>query len=571
MDQTQYAESNSNLTDKVEDLTFFTPEDFADEEEMIAKTTEQFLKLDVRPLMEKATPIEQQAVRTLFEKAGEIGLLGIEVPEDFGGLELGKKVAGLVAEKMGAAGSFSVSFNIHAGVGTLPYVYFGTKAQKKKYLPKLISGEWIGAYALTEPNAGSDALNAQTTAVLSEEGTYWTLNGEKQWITNAQLANCYVVFGKTAKGMTAFIVDRTFEGVSIGPEEKKMGIKDSSTATLILEDVKIPAENVLGEIGKGHQVALNILNMARLKLAFANIGTGKHAFQLALAYAKERKQFQKSLVDFTMIQEKIANMAVQLFGAESAAYRTAGELDDAVQHLASTEEFVRVVAGFMMDCAINKVNCSEALDYIVDEAVQIHGGYGYMQEYEVENLYRDARINRIFEGTNEINRLAIAKVVLKKGQSVSRIEQADYPACLERSYDYIVAAKQQVDIVLKALTLHLKESIGEQQEFLRLLANINKRLFILESAFKRTEKAIDKQEEASEKLKRLLTEILCEEGYRSIQADAITFVSSAYTDENSRRKIVSEIEAVSFPLYSNLFEKKREIVQAMIKSGRYTV
>ena len=571
MDHLQYEESTSNLTDRVANSTFFTPEDFTDDEEMIAKTTEQFLKLDVRPRMEKDKPLTQQGVRALFEKAGEIGLLGIEVPEDFGGLELGKKVAGLVAEKLGAAGSFSVSFNIHVGVGTLPYVYFGTKAQKEKYLPKFISGEWIGAYALTEPNAGSDALSAKTNAVLSEDGTYWTLNGEKQWITNAQLANCYVVFAKTNKGMTAFIVDRTYEGVSVGPEEKKMGIKDSSTATLILEDVKIPADNVLGEIGKGHHVALNILNMARLKLAFANIGTSKHALQLALTYAKERKQFQKAIIDFTMIQEKIANMAVQLYGAESAAYRTAGELDEIVQNVASNDEFVRVVADFMMDCAINKVYCSETLDFIVDEAVQIHGGYGYMQEYEVENLYRDARINRIFEGTNEINRLAIAKGMLKKLGKEQEVFTVSHLPCLERASHYILAAKQQIDVSLKALTNQLKESTEEEQEYLRLLANMNKRLFVMKSALKRTEKAIEKKGEASENIKLLITDILCEEGYRSIQTDAISFISSAYTDENSRKEIVSEAEAVTVPLYSNLFQKKREIVQAMKKSGRYTV
>lgn len=575
MERKQYDGYNSNLLDKHKDLTYFTPEDFTDEEDMIAKTTEQFLKLDVKPQLEKVTAMDEQAVRTLFEKAGEIGLLGIEVPEEFGGLELGKKVAGLVAEKMGEAGAFSVSFNIHVGVGTLPYVYFGTKEQKEKYLPKLVSGEWIGAYALTEPNAGSDALNAKTTAVLCEDGTTWILNGEKQWITNAQLANCYVVFGKAAEGMTAFIVDRTFEGVSVGPEEKKMGIKGSSTATLILEDVKIPFENVLGEVGKGHQVALNILNMARLKLAFANIGTGKYALQLALNYAKERKQFQKALINFTMIQEKIANMAVQLFGAESAAYRTAGELDDAVQNINSHEEFVKIIADFVMDCAINKVNCSETLDYIVDEAVQIHGGYGYMREYAVENLYRDARINRIFEGTNEINRLAIAKYALKKVGKRKGIYniggEVSYLASLERSYRFIEGAKQHLNIVLKALTLHLHESVEEEQEYLRLLANMNKRLFILESSFKRTEKAIAQQGEASEKIKRLLTEILCEEGYRMIQVDAISIVSSVYTDENSRRKVVSEIESVSVPLYCNLFAKKRGIVQAMIECGHYIV
>lgn len=348
----------------------FTPEDFTEEDQLIAKTTELFVKQEVAPKLSAIEQHDYAAGRELFGKAGELGLLGIEVPVEYGGLSLNKKVAGLVAEKMGFAGSFSVSYNIHAGVGTLPYVYFGTEAQKQSYLPKLASGEWIGAYALTEPNAGSDALHARTSAVLNEDGTSWLLNGEKQWITNAQLADVYVVFANTGEGMTAFIVERGFDGVSVGPEEKKMGIKGSSTATLLLDNVQVPLSNVLGKPGQGHRVALNILNMARLKLAFSNIGSAKQALQLAVAYGKVRKQFQKSLVDFTMIQEKIANMAVSIYGAESAAYRTAGALDEALQAVDSSDEMTRRLADFAMECAINKVYSSEMQDQIVDEAVQ---------------------------------------------------------------------------------------------------------------------------------------------------------------------------------------------------------
>ncbi|MBE1555895.1 acyl-CoA dehydrogenase family protein [Sporosarcina limicola] len=567
MERTRHPMLDSDAVDGV----YFTPEDFTDDENMIAKTTKQFIKLDAKPQSEKNRPI----TRSLFEKAGEIGLLGIEVPEAYGGFDLGKKVAGLVAEIMGAAGSFSVSFNIHVGVGTLPYVYFGTEAQKGKYLPKLASGEWIGAYALTEPNAGSDALNSKTSAVLNKEGTGWILNGEKQWITNAQLADCYVVFGKTADGMTAFIVERTFEGVSVGPEEKKMGISGSSTATLILEDVMIPTENVLGEIGKGHHIALNILNMARLKLAFANIGTAKRALHLAVTYAKQRKQFQTALVDFTMTQEKLANMAVRIYGAESAAYRTVGAMDDALQSVESTEEFVNVVADYMIDCAVNKVNSSESLDYIVDEAVQIHGGYGYMQEYEVENLYRDARINRIFEGTNEINRLTIAKGLLKKikkeklwpdaGKGNSHIQ------ALERQGDYLTKAKELVALSLKAVTPSFEKAIVEEQEYLRLLANMNIRIYIMESTLVRTEKAVIKNGELEEERKLLMTDVLCEEGYRHVQSAAISFVSAALTDEFDRDRMMKEIQDFSVPIYSNLFIKKRKIARSIIEGARYNV
>lgn len=389
---------------------------------------------------------------------------------------------------MGYAGAFSVSFNIHAGVGTLPYVYFGTEEQKEKYLPKLASGEWIGAYALTEPNAGSDALSAKTSAVLNEDGTAWKLNGEKQWITNAHMADVYVVFAKTNKGMTAFIVERTCEGVSIGLEEKKMGIKGSSTATLILEDVMIPAENVLGEVGKGHHVALNILNFARLKLAFGNIGTAKQAIGLSVQYGKERKQFQTELVDFTMIQEKIANMIIATYGAESAAYRTAGVIDEAIHETAKDDSIIQKMSQYAMECAINKVNASEILGNIVDEAVQIHGGYGYMQEYEVERLYRDARISRIFEGTNEINRLTVAKMLLKQMQQLEPQADEMIGENVERNHRYILLSKQLLKQSLKTLSQSPDLKIEQEQEYSRVLADMMKDVYVMESAFLRTKK-----------------------------------------------------------------------------------
>ena len=542
--------------------TYFTPEDFTDDEEMIAKTTENFVKHAVKVQSATDKPMESQAVRALFEQAGEIGLLGIEVPEKYDGFNLGKKVAGLVAEKMGEAGSFSVSYNIHAGVGTLPYVFFGTEQQKKKYLPKLVSGEWIGAYALTEPNAGSDALNTKTSAVLNETKTSWLLNGEKQWITNAQLADCYVVFAKTDKGMTAFIVERKFEGVSVGPEEKKMGINDSSTATLVLEDVLVPPENVLGEVGKGHHIALNILNMARLKLAFANIGTAKRALQLAVVYAKERKQFDMALADFTMIQEKLSNIAIRIYGAESAAYRTAGLMDEAIDSVDSSKKLISVVSEFMVDCATNKVNSSEMLDFAVDEALQVHGGYGYMREYEVENLYRDARINRIFEGTNEINRLAIAKGLLKKEDSnqdfTNLIVKESPMLALEREYQYLFQARQLFKLVLATITEPLKGAIEKEQEYLRLLADMYSKIFVMESALLRTEKAVSKNGKSQEEGKVLITEVLCEESYQSVKSAAISFVSGAVTDENERENVIKDIQTISVPLYSNIFFKKKE-------------
>lgn len=542
---------------------YFTPEDFQAEEKMIADTTEKFVK-DVK----KRNANSKEDVQQLFEEAGATGLLGVEVEEDYDGLNLGKKVAGLVAEKMGEAGSFSVSFNIHAGVGTLPYVFWGTTEQKKKYLPKLVSGEWIGAYALTEPNAGSDALNMKTNAVQTEDGT-WILNGEKQWITNAGIASCFVVFAKTVEGFTAFIVDRDFQGVSIGPEEKKMGINGSSTATLVLEDVKIPAENVLGEIGKGHYIALNILNMARLKLAFSNVGTAKRALQLATEYAGERKQFKKAIAEFPMTQEKIANMTIGIFGAESAVYRTAGLLDDALSSVNSTEEIQKVLPKFIADCAVNKVNGSEVLDYVVDEAVQIHGGYGYMQEYEVENLYRDARINRIFEGTNEINRLAIAKSVLK-GFSYDQEPMTEIKE-LSDAHQYLIQSKLLFNKILNALPSSIKEKVDEEQEYFSVLANMYSKIYVMESVFSRTQKAMNKNSAAQEQLKLFMTEVLCEESFQEIKQKAILLIACSSVDEEELKQFIQQIEAVEVPLYSNLFLKKRKIASKIVAETKYHV
>lgn len=553
------------------DTKVFTPEDFNEEDHLISKTTEKFVKNRVMPLLESIDQHDHENVKKLFKEAGELGLLSIEVPESYGGLSLNKKLSGLVAEKMGFGGSFSVSFNIHAGVGTLPYVYYGTEKQKQKYLPKLVSGEWIGAYALTEPNAGSDALNAKTTAILNEPGTAWLLNGEKQWITNAQVADVYVVFAKTSKGMTAFIVDRSFKGVSIGPEEKKMGIKGSSTATLILEEVSVPAQNVLGKVGQGHHVALNILNVARLKLSFSNIGTSKQALKLAVNYAKQRKQFDRPIISFSMIQEKIADMAIGIYGAESAAYRTADSLDNVFDTTEPLDEKLGKLAKYAAECAINKVNCSEVLDRIVDEAVQIHGGYGYMQEYEVERLYRDARISRIFEGTNEINRLTIAKLLMKKGfQNVGTWLEPLFNKQETRDLQYIQLSKILINKSLKALTLS-KINIQQEQEYSRLLADMLKEIYVMESAVIRTEKAIQKNGIDKERLKENMTNVICEEGYRRIEEMAMLILSGTESDEAGRKVMLDEVRSLSVPLFRNLFIQKREIAERMADQEKYNV
>ncbi|MFJ5769849.1 acyl-CoA dehydrogenase family protein [Psychrobacillus sp. NPDC093180] len=551
----------------------FTPDDFTEEDHLIAKTTESFIKQDVIPHLSQFEQHNYALTSKLFKKAGDLGLLSIEVPEDYGGLSLNKKTSGLVAEKMGQSGSFSVSFNIHVGVGTLPYVYFGTAEQKEKYLPKFASGQWIGAYALTEPSAGSDALSLKTTAVLQEDGT-WLLNGEKQWITNAKVADVFVVFAKTVDGVTAFIVEKSFTGVSTGPEEKKMGIKGSSTATLILDNVVVPGENLLSVSGKGHQVALNILNMARLKLAFANIGTAKQATRLSIEYVNERKQFNKHLANFTMIQEKIANMVISIYGAESAAYRTAHSIDESLEAIESDQEIPAVLANYAIECALNKINSSEILDEIVDEAVQIHGGNGFMQEYEVESLYRDARISRIFEGTNEINRLTISKLILKKQAeliSTASLVASESSSRPNRNFQYIILSLellQKVLIAFSKTTLNLEQ----EQEYLRLLADMTKDIYVMESSYLRLEKYLRKTGIAEEEtIHQLITSVICEEGYRKVETAAVTILSSLEIEEQLRAVMLQDIKQLSVPLYSNLFIRKRKIAEVMIGHGRYFI
>src|SRR5690625_3754501 len=440
---------------------------------------EQFVEEQVMPKIGAMEEHNYEVSLDLFKVSGELGLLGADVPSAHGGLDLGKKTSGLVAEKMGYGASFSVGFNIHTGVGTLPYVYFGTEDQKQRYLPKLSSGEWVGAYALTEPNAGSDALSARASAKKTDEG--WVLNGEKQWITNAHMADVYVVFARSEEGMTCFIVERTMDGVSVGPEEDKLGIRGSSTATLILENVLVPEENMLGVIGKGHHIALNILNLARLKLAFSNVGMAKQALDEAVTYGKVREQFKHPLVKFPMIQEKLVNSAIEIFAAESATYYTAGILNHLTASVEDEQEVVKSLADYQMDCAINKVYASETLDKAVDEALQIHGGYGYMKEYDVERMYRDARINRLFEGTNEINRLTIAKAFLAnyyKDNSILDVEVNDSDDDVMRFTNLSVKLLQ---LAVSALPEMDRAGMDAEQEVLRLIADMLKDIYVLKA------------------------------------------------------------------------------------------
>ncbi|SDJ24482.1 acyl-CoA dehydrogenase family protein [Natribacillus halophilus] len=540
------------------DPDIFTPEDLSEDEVMIAKTTEKFVKQSVIPDAERLEQHDYQAGEETFAAAGELGLLAIEIPEAYGGLELGKHVAGLVAENIGnGGGSFSVAYNIHAGVGTTPYIYYGNEEQKQKYLSELGTGASVGAYALTEPSAGSDALKGKTKAVWNEEKQAWILSGEKQWITNAHLAQVYVVFANTEAGMTAFIAEKGMEGLTIGPEEKKMGINGTSTATLVFDEVAIPTENVLGEVGKGHRIAMNTLNLARLKLSFANMGSAKRALELSVSYGKERKQFQRTLTGFPMIQEKIANMNIAIYGIESMAYQTASQVDRALE-ANSEEDPSRVVGQFIAECATSKIQASEVLAAVSDEAVQIHGGYGFMQEYEVERIYRDARISRIFEGTNEINRLAVAKSLFSQFQS----QESERPTGLNRNATFIDEAEQRFFEILKALVDIPREDLLEAQEFSQLTADIFNDISIMRAAFLRAEKA-----GAGATLKQLMTDVICEEGYERVEAAIIRLWAAVVA--NPGKMIASIRERPNVPEVENLIKKKREIAEYVIDAEKY--
>ncbi|SHF87598.1 acyl-CoA dehydrogenase family protein [Ornithinibacillus halophilus] len=579
----------------VEDINgedVITPEDFTDEHQMIAKTTEEFVAGEVLPLVDNLENHEFEHSVDLLKKAGELGLLGADVPEEYGGLGLDKISSSLITEKFSRAGGFSVTHGAHVGIGSLPIVFFGNEDQKQKYLPKLASGELLAAYALTEPGSGSDALGAKTTAKLNEAGTHYILNGEKQWITNSAFADVFVVYAKIdGEHFSAFIVERDYPGVSTGPEEKKMGIKSSSTRTLILEDAEVPVENLLGEKGKGHRIAFNILNVGRYKLAIGGVGGSKRGIELATKYVNERKQFGTAISSFSLTQEKLATMAARTYANESAVYRTVGLFEQRMgsmtdEQLADGREVAKAIAEYQIECSMNKYTATECLDYVADEAVQLHGGYGFMQEYEVERIYRDSRINRIFEGTNEINRLLVPGTLLKKAMKgelpllqkaqglqeelMMMMPEEVGTEPLEQEKHLLRNAKKIVLLGAGLAAQKYMQKLEKEQEILVNLADMVAEVYNMESAILRTEKAINKSGLEKNNQKLLYTQVYVQEAFNRIEADAKETLI-AVEQGDTLRMMLSSLRKLTRHEPTNVIAKKREIAANIIEAEKYVV
>jgi len=490
----RHFKGGSFLLEQREPEDLFTPEDFSDEHRQIAKTAAEFIRNEVMPAVAEIEAKNFAVTRGLLRKAGELGLLGVSVPEEYGGLDMDKVTSAVIAESISKLASFSVAFSAHVGIGTLPIVWYGTPAQKQKYLPKLTTAEWVAAYALSESSSGSDALNCRTRAVLSEDGKHWVLNGEKMWISNSGFADIFTVFAKVdGEKFSAFVVERGTPGFSVGAEEHKLGIRGSSTCPLVLADCKIPVENLLGEVGKGHHIAFNILNIGRFKLGAAAIGGAKNSLADQVGYAKDRRAFGKSISEFGLIQEKFAESAAAIYVGESMVYRTIGMIDAALADVdghaeGAYKEIQKRIEEYAVECSILKVWCSEMLGLVVDHGVQVYGGYGYVEEYPAERAYRDARINRIFEGTNEINRLIITGFLMKRAMNgqlplMAAIKQVmdevmSGPAGPEELEGTLAPEKQMLGAARK-LTLfaagvasqRYMQGLADQQEIMAALAD----------------------------------------------------------------------------------------------------
>ncbi len=574
------------LLEDLQPSEIFTPEDFTEEQRMFGQTAEEFMDREVLPNAEKIEQQDFHILKTLMKKAGDLGLLSVDIPEAYGGLGLDKVSSMIIAEKLAKQGSFSVTWGAHTGIGTLPIVFFGTEDQRQRYLPGLASGDLIGAYALTEPGAGSDAMNIQTKAVPTPDGSSFVLTGNKQFITNAGIADLFIVFAKVeGEYFTAFIVERETPGLSIGPEEHKLGIKGSSTCSVTFDGVKVSQDQVLGEIGKGHRIAFGILNIGRYKLGVGAVGASKEALKIATQYAKERVQFGKPIAEFGLIQEKLAWMALRTFVTESMAYRLAGLFDEILQPLnpqdpSYPQQIWKGIAEYAVECSILKVYGSETLDFVADETVQIFGGYGYTSEYPAEQIYRDSRINRIFEGTNEINRLLIpgmlmrwalkgklplipkAAATLKESLTLmpSRLPRPEGPLGEEI---HMLSMAKRLTLVLSAVAANrFKEQLREEQEVLAALANMVMEVYAFESALLRALKTKSPLMEDAVRL-------YAPEALRSMEEQAYHVLPYLAAGDELRTLLSTVRKLAKLSVLPDRIQLQRSLAKKVIEKGGY--
>ncbi len=569
----------------------FTPEDFTEQHQLSGQTTEEFAVNEIVPNIEKIEHKDFSVTRDLLKKAGDLGLSSVEIPEAYGGLEMDKVTAAVIADHIAKYAGFATTWGGHTGIGTLPLVYFGTEEQKKKYLPRLAAGEIVGAYALSESTSGSDALNCRSRAQLSPDGKYYILNGEKMWITNAGFADLYTVFAKVdGEKFSAFLVERNFPGFSVGAEEHKMGIRGSSTCPIILNDCKVPVENLLGEIGKGHLIAFNILNIGRFKLGAMCLGGGRVSLENAISYAKQRKAFGKVIADFGLVREKIANMATLLYVGESLVYRTVGMMDAALSEVDKTaadaaKQTLKAIEEFAVECSIIKVWGSEMINYVVDETLQIYAGYGFVEEYPAERAYRDARINRIFEGTNEINRLIITGFLLKRAMSgqlplmpaIKKLmdEVLSGPSAAEElegalgeERKLVAQAKKLGLFVAGAATQKYMQAIQDQQEIMGAIADLTIETYAMESAVLRAQKLSETRGEAAAGLAIAMTRVYLSQAFEKVESAARRVIAAVADGDMLRTQLAILRRLAKYEPF-NTIELRQQIAERMIERGKY--
>lgn len=577
---------------KAEDI--FIPENWTEEEQMIAQMCDDFIQTEVLPVVERMDKMEDGLMPSLLEKAGELGLLGMSVPEELGGLGVDFKTSLLATERLAMGFSFSVAYGAHTGIGTLPLLYYGNEEQKKKYIPKLASGEWKAAYCLTEPGSGSDANGAKTKAVLSEDGKHYILNGQKMWITNGGFANLFTVFAKIDDDdtMSAFLVEADSEGISLNPEEKKMGIKGSSTRQVFFNNVKVPVENMLSERKNGFKIALNILNIGRIKLAAGVMGASKQAVTTSVNYANEREQFGRQISKYGAIRFKIAEQVIRTYMVEAATYRAGQNIDDSIADLVSqgmtkAQATLKGIELFAPECAILKVAGSEALDYIVDEAVQIHGGMGYSAESSIERAYRDSRINRIFEGTNEINRLLTVDMVLKRAMKgeldlmgpamkvaselMSIPETPETPeGPLGEEFLALEGFKKAVLMVAGSAVQKLMQTMAKEQEVLMNIADMSIDIYLAESGLLRVQQLINKKGADNCKVQIAIAKTFVYDAADRINKAGKDAIHS-FAEGDELRMMMMGMKRFTKTAYHNPKEARQLIAQSVIDANAYNL